>query len=195
MTLGTTLPYGLRDVKILPYATLAASAFGTTLIDLPNAQTMQFNETEDYDELRGDDKTVTSHGKGAEVDWELDSGGISFEAMAAISGGIVVASGTTPSQKKRLRKSTNVQRPFFVAIGQSISDAGGDMHCILWLCRATGNIEASFKDGEFTIPSVSGTGFPCRVSGLVDAAEILDSVYDWVQHETITAIAAPVIDP
>ena len=55
MPLGTTLPYGLRDVKLVAYPDLAAVAFGNTLVDLPNAQTFQFNEAEDYDDLRGDD--------------------------------------------------------------------------------------------------------------------------------------------
>jgi hypothetical protein len=192
--LGTTLPYGLRDVKIIPYPNLQAVVFGTQLIDLPNAQEMEFNETEDYDDLRGDDHLVTSHGQGAQVEWNLTSGGISFDAYSAISGGVVVDTGITPNQRRRIRKATSDQRPFFTAIGQAISDSGGDMHAVLFLCRATGNLEASFKDGEFTIPGASGIGYPCRVTGLLDGNEVNSAVYDWIQHETATAITAPILD-
>lgn len=106
----------------------------------------------------------------------------------------MVETGITPNQVRRLRKKTSDQRPFFVAMGQAISDSGGDMHAVLWLCRSTGNVEGQFADTEFLIPSISGTAFPCRVSGNVAGMEILDSVYDFVQHETVTALAAPTLD-
>jgi len=190
----TSLPYGLRDVKILPYTDLEADTFGVSLVDLPNAQTFQWNESEDFDELRGDDKTVTSHGKGAKIEWELDSGGLSIDAYTSLAGGEAVSSGISPNQRTRYRKGTNDQRPFFTVIGQAISDSGGDLHTIVWLCRVTGNLEQSFKDGEFMIPGASGIGYPCRVTGNVDGDPILDSVYDIIQHETATAIVAPALD-
>jgi hypothetical protein len=194
MALGTSLPYGLRDVQLVQYPDLGAATFGSVLTDLPNSRTFSFNETEEYNDLRGDDKLVTSHGQGAQVEWELESGGISFEAHAVFSGAVVISTGITPNQVKRVRKKSSDQRPFFTALGRSISDSGGDFTGIVYLCRATGNIEAELGDGEFLIPSVSGTGFPCRVSGLVAATEILDTIYDFVQRETIGSIAAPVLD-
>jgi IPT/TIG domain-containing protein len=194
MALGTSLPYGLRDVQLIQYPTLAADTFGSVLTDLPNARTFSFNDTEEFNDLRGDDKLVTSHGQGAQVEWELESGGISFEAHAVLSGATVISTGITPNQVKRVRKKSSDQRPFFVVVGRSISDSGGDFSSIVYLCRATGNIEAELGDGEFLIPGVSGIGFPCRVTGLVNATEILDTVYDFVQRETIGSIAAPVLD-
>lgn len=194
MSLGTVLPYGLRDVKLVQYPNLEAINFGSTLTDLPNARTMSFNDTEEYDDLRGDDKLVTSHGQGSQSEWEIESGGLSFAAHAILAGGVVVETGISPNQRKRFRKKANDQRPFFVAMGQAISDAGGDMHAILYLCRSTGNVEGQMADTEFLTPSVSGIGFPCRVSGLVAGLEILDTIYDFVQNETITALTAPVLD-
>lgn len=194
MPLGNSLPYGLRDVKLVEYPTLEAIAFGSTLVDLPVARTFSFNDTEEYTELRGDDKLVTSHGQGSSIEWEMESGGVSFAAHRIIAGGTVVETGIAPNQKKRLRKKATDQRPFFVAMGQAISDAGGDLHAILYLCRSTGNVEAQMADTEFMLPSVSGTGFPCRVSGNVGSSDIIDTVYDWVQNETITNLTAPVLD-
>lgn len=194
MALGSAIPYGLRDVKLIQYPTLDALSFGVTLVDLPVARTMSFNDTEEYEELRGDDKLVTSHGQGATVEWEIESGGVSFAAHAILAGGVVIETGVSPNQVKRFRKKSLDQRPFFIAIGQSINDNGGDFKPIIWRCRSTGNIEGELGDGQFFIPSVSGTGFPCNVTGLVAGTEILDSVYDFVQGETTGAITAPALD-
>lgn len=195
MALGNTLPYGLRDVKLVQYPTLDALTFGSVLTDLPVAQTMSFNDTEEYTELRGDDTLQTSHGQGSKVEFEIEAGGISFAAHAILAGGIVVESGITPNQVKRFRKKSLDQRPFFVAIGQAISDNGGDFKAYLWRCRSTGNVEGELADTEFLVPSVSGTGFPCKVSGMVAGIEINDSIYDFVQSETTAAIStAPGLD-
>lgn len=194
MSLGNTLPYGLRDVKLIQYPTLAADTFGVTLTDLPVARTMSFNDTEEYNDLRGDDALQTSHGQGAQVEWELEAGGISFAAHAILAGGTVTETGISPNQVKRFRKYTTDQRPFFVAVGQAISDNGGDFKSFIWRCRATGNVEGELSDGEFLIPSVSGIGFGCLVSGMVGGSQINGAAYDFVQSETVASIAAPTLD-
>lgn len=194
MALGNSIPYGLRDVKLIKYPTLAATTFGSTLVDLPVARTFSFNDTEEFEELRGDDTLVTSHGQGATVEWELESGGISFEAYAILAGGTITESGIAPNQVKRFRKKYTDQRPFFIAIGLAISDSGGDFQAIVWRCRATDDLEGELSDGEFFIPAAAGTGFGCLVSGMVAGAEVLDSVYDFVQRETQGIISAPALD-
>jgi hypothetical protein len=194
MTLPIALPYGLRDVKLIPYDDLAATEFGTSLVDLPNAQTFSFTEAEEYVELRGDDQLVTSHGQGAQVDCSLESGGISMEAYAVINGGSVIESGVTPNRVKRYRKLVTDQRPFFTVVGKAISDSGGDLHTVVYRCRATGDIAGEFADGAFFIPSADITGFPCKVTGDLDGEEIEGALYDFVQHEAITDIIAPALD-
>lgn len=194
MALGTALPYGLRDVQLIQYPTLAATTFGTTLTDLPVARTFSFNDTEEYEELRGDDALQTSHGQGAQVEWEIESGGISFAAHAILAGGTVTETGVAPNQVKRFRKKSLDQRPFFIAIGRAINDNGGDFQPIIWRCRSTGNVEGELGDGQFLIPTVSGVGFPCLVSGLVGGVEVSDSIYDFIQRETAGSITAPALD-
>jgi hypothetical protein len=194
MSLGNALPFGLRDIQIVPYPSLAATDFGTTLVDLPNAQTFSFTEKEDYTELRGDDVLVTSHGQGAQLDCSLESGGISMDAYKAINGGQIIETGVTPNQIRRYRKLSTDQRPFFAVIGKAISDSGGDLHAVVYRARATGDIAGEFKDGEFFVPSADITGFPCFVAGSLGGAEISGALYDFVQHETIATIIAPVLD-
>lgn len=176
------LPFGLRDVKITPYTTDAATTLATPSIDFPNARRLSFSEAEDFEELRGDDKVVTTRGRGGAVDWDLEGGGFSFEAVRAMYGGTITESGTTPAQVKTFQKKVNDNRPFFKAEGQSISDSGGDFHGILYKCRATGNLEGELGDGQFWLTGASGVALPATLSSAVDA------LYDFVQNETATAI-------
>lgn len=184
MTLSTIpLPYGLRDVKITPYTDAAATTLAGASIDFPNGRTLSFSEAEDFEELRGDDAVVTTRGKGAQVSWDLEGGGLSLEAVAAMYGGTITSSGVTPNQKKTYTKAKDDSRPFFRVEGQAISDTGGDVHAVIYRCRATGDLSGEMADGAFWLTGASGVGLPSLVSGDDDA------IYDLVQNETATAIA------
>lgn len=176
------LPYGLREVKITPFTTSAATVYAGASIKLPNSQTFTFSETEDFEELRGDDQLQATHGKGAQIDWDLESGGISLEAYAAIAGGTVNTTGVTPNQVKTYKKNINHQRPYFKVEGRAISDSGGDFHAVIYLAKATKDLKGEMKDGAFMIPGASGTGLPSKV------VATLGDVYDFVQNETATPV-------
>lgn len=183
MALTTTpLPYGLRDVKLTPYTDDSATTLGTA-VDLPNSRTLSFSEAEEFTELRGDDKVVTTRGQGPQVEWELESGGISLEALKIMAGGSIAETGTTPNQKKTFTKKTSDARPFFQIEGQVISDSGGDIHCVLPRCRVTGNIEGEFSDGEFFLTAADGVALGSNVTGDEDV------LYEFVHNETATAIS------
>jgi hypothetical protein len=176
------LPYGLRDVKITPYTDAAGTTLAGTSIDFPYARTLSFEEAEDFEELRGDDKVVSTRGKGASVNWDLEGGGLSFEACAAMYGGTVATTGTTPAQVKTWSKKVTDVRPYFKAEGQSISDSGGDVHGVLYKCRATDNLTGEFGDGAYFLTGASGTVIPATLVTKIDA------LYDFVHNETAIAI-------
>lgn len=181
---ATALPYGIRDIKLTPYTDASGTVLATgdgVAIDLPNGQTLSFSEAEDFEELRGDDRVVTTRGKGATVEFELEAGGISLEAWKVMTGGEIIDSGTTPNRKRILRKRGSTNRPWFRVEGQAISDSGGDIHCIIYRCRISDTLEGEFADGEFMVTSGKGTGLP-----MLDQAA--DYLYDFVQNETATAI-------
>jgi hypothetical protein len=188
MTVPIALPFGIRDIKLIPYTTLAATTFDAAMVDLPYGRTLSFSEAEDFEDLRGDDELVTSHGSGPSVEWELESGGISLEAWAVMSGGEVTTTGVTPAVVKTYRKKVTDQKPFFGIIGQSISDSGGDMHCVIYRAKVTDSLEGSFEDQSFFLTSCKGKGFGSRRTAPADE---LGTVYDFIQHETITAIVSP----
>lgn len=182
MALSTTpLPFGLRDVKLTPYTDGGATTLGTPT-DLPNARTLSFTETEEYEELRGDDKVVASHGSGPGVEWELESGGAPFEAVRIMYGGTIEESGVTPNIKKSYSKSVTDARGYFKIEGQSISDSGGDFHCVIYKAKATDNLSGEMGDGAFWLTGASGVGMAST------ATASLDKVWEWVQNETVTAI-------
>lgn len=183
MPLGTPLPYGLRDIKVTPYTDANGSVLGTP-VDLPNARTLSFSEAEEFQELRGDDKVVTTRGSGPSVEWELESGGLPFEAVKVMFGQTVTTSGTGGTEKKVMQKKATDSRPFFKIEGQAISDSGGDVHVVMDRCRATGEFSGEFGDGEFWLTSGSGVALPSLVTGREDV------LYEFVQNGTAAAIAA-----
>lgn len=176
MPLSTVpLPFGLRDVKIRP---LSGDTAGAS-VDLPNSRTFSFTEAEDFEELRGDDGLVAVRGLGPSVDWELEGGGVSLEAVKTMYGGTITESGVAPSQKKVYAKKGTDTRPYFQVEGQAISDSGGDFHVLLYKCRATGELSGELADGSFWLTGASGRALP-NVAG---------SLYDLIQNEAVTAIA------
>lgn len=169
------IPFGLRDVKL---RSLTGETAGAS-VDLPNARTFSFGETEDFEELRGDDGIAAVRGLGASVDWELEGGGISLEAVKTMYGGTIIESGVTPNQVKTFRKVETDARPYFQVEGQAISDSGGDFHVLLYRCRCTGELSGELADGSFWLTGASG-----RAIGRTSDKR----VYDMIQGETVTAI-------
>lgn len=187
------LPYGIRDGKLTPYTDAQGTVLDTESIDLPNMQKLSFSESEEFAELRGDDRLITTRGKGAQVDWSLEAGGISVKAWAIMSGGSVIESGLTPNRKIILRKKATDTRPFFRIDGRIVSDSGGDVHVRIYRCRCNDTIQGDFADGEFFVTSASGVGLP-----LLDDQN--DLLYDIIRHEsnvvlTLTPESNPLASP
>lgn len=182
MALDTALPYGLRDVKLTPFTDAAGTTLATVSVDLPIARTLSFSDTEDFEELRGDDRKVAEVGSGANVEWELESGGLPFEAYRVMAGGTIVSTGTGATEKKVFSKKVTDKRPYFRIEGQAISDSGGDLHVIIPRAKATGELSGEFSDGAFFLTSASGVA----VAPLSGAD--LDKLYDFVQNATAIAI-------
>lgn len=177
-----SLPYGLRDVKLTRYTNETATVLDTTPVDLPVSRTLSFSETEDFSQLRGDDEVVANHGAGAIVEWELEAGGISFEAWSVLSGGELIESGLSPNRKRRIRKNVGMVRPEFKIEGQIISDSGGDLHAEIWRAKVTDTLEGEFTDSEFFLTSASGQGLASKM------AANLGDLWDMTQNETATTV-------
>lgn len=167
------LPYGLRDVKV---ATLDATGIKGTLVDLPNAQTLEFSETTSTTELRGDDVIKASRTTVDAVEWTLEAGGINFAAMKVIAGGTITVTGTTPATVTKWRRLEGDSYPDFYAVGKALSESGGDHQTVLHRCKAN-TIQGSHKDQEFWVSHAEGTGI-----GTLTAANV-GAVWDMLANE------------
>lgn len=173
MPLSDALPYGVRDIKLTQYTDAVGTTLNTTSVDLPYIQTLNFTEAEEFQELRGDDKVITTRGRGSQVNWSLEAGGLSPTAWAVFTGGSVVETGVTPEREVELRKKATTSRPFFRIDGRVISDSGGDVLVRIYRCRATGDVQANFTNGEFQTSQISGVGLPL----LEDENDLIYSIF------------------
>jgi hypothetical protein len=179
MVLATyATPFGLRQVKLVPldqsYAEIPSAA-----VFLPASRTFSFKETEEFEELQGDDTTVASHGAGPTVEWDLEGGGISLDAWKVLSGGTIVTTGTSPNVKRTFTKKTTDSRPYFNAYGRAIADNGGDLTMVVYRCKADGDLEGELSNGSFLLTAASGKGY----GNLSD-----QKLYDFVHSETAVAL-------
>lgn len=176
------LPYGARDLKLTQYADAVGTVLGDTSVDLPYLQHLNFTEAEEFSELRGDDKLITTRGRGSQVNWDIEAGGMNSACWAIITGGSVVETGVTPNRIVELKKRASASRPYFRIDGKIISDSGGDILVRIYRCRANGDITSNFTDGEFSTTQVSGVGMP-----LLD--ETNDLIYSIFRRETTSVVA------
>lgn len=178
---ATALPYGANDCKITEYTDASGQVLGSTSVDLPYLQTLNFAEAEEFQELRGDDRLITTRGKGAMVNWDLEAGGMSTEVWAILTGGDVIERGLPPYREIEIRKRGTQTRSWFRLDGKIISDSGGDVLVRIYRCRCNDNIQANFADGEFMTTQVSGVGYP-----LLDDTN--DLIYSIFRRETTSAL-------
>lgn len=177
------LPFGMRDIKVTPItANVAGTITYGTFVDLPASQTLSWNTTEDYEQVRGDDIVQGEHGNGRLIEWELAAGGLSVDAAAVMMGGTVTSTGTTPAVKKTLGWLGTTAAPYFRIDGQAINDNGGDTHVVIYRAKATGGMEGEFADGSFHTSGISGNGYP----------NADDKLFDLIHNETAAASSQPV---
>lgn len=182
MPLPASIPFGIRDIKVTGYTTAAAVTLNASSVDLPYARTLSFTESEEFEELRGDDTIVATRGQGPELEWELEAGGLSLPALVIMNGGTSTESGTTPNIVITYKKLNTEAKPYFKIEGQVISDSGGDLHLIMDKCKLTGDLEGEFSDGEFFVTQASGAAIGSSI--VANAGQ----VYRIVQNETAAAI-------
>lgn len=174
----TRLPYGLRDIKV---ATLDNAGVKGSLVDLPNAQTLEFEEQTETQTLRGDDTVVAQRTTVSAVAWTLEAGGIAFEAMVIIAGGTVSSTGTTPTVVKSwVRLGTDAYPDFYLS-GLALSESGGDHVTKIHRAKAT-QISGSHTDQEFWVSHAEGTGIATLTAA--DVGKV------WTMQADETALSA-----
>lgn len=153
MTFGK-LPFGLNNGYIYP---LDGSDAPGTGIPLPAGRVIEVAPQEDTNELTGYNGVVASNVSRTSADVTVEYGGIDLAVLAAITGGTIVASGTTPNAKRVLDVGqSGVNRPYVMVAGQSLADDGGDTVIKVWKVKFQ-IPSGSFTESEYHVDSLSGT--------------------------------------
>lgn len=169
---SNTKPFGLRQITLVPLPS------GTAVV-LPAAQTLSFKESLTSGELRGDDAVQALAAITDKIEWSLEAGGISFDAIKVMTGRTIASSGTTPNQKNTITIAAGDTYPYFKVYGKIVNDDGSDIHVLLHKCKLTDGLEGEFKDGEFYIQSAGGVA----ISNGTKIAEL-------VHNESATTVPA-----
>lgn len=169
---GTIKPMGLRDIKLVPLPTGSP-------VDLPAAQTLTFTERLVSGELHGDDVVQAVVANTDALEWELEAGGLSLEAIKVMTGRAITLTGTMPNQINTVLARAGDQMPYFKIYGKSMGDGADDVHVLIHKAKLTEGLEGEWKDGEFYIQKCAGI-----------AIDNGTALYTVIQNETAAALPA-----
>jgi hypothetical protein len=152
-----TKPYGMNDLKIVREG---------TVIDLPVAQTLEFEERVVSGELAGDDglAAVAAHPNG--VKWKIGEGGIKLEALALMTGREASEAGSTPNRTNTLQSGeigAANRYPYFDIYGKALGDGDDDIYIHVINAKITGSIQGSLKNQEFWVTEIDGIGLSWEI--------------------------------
>lgn len=169
---GAIRSFGVRDVKLTPLPS-------GSQVDLPNAQRFSYKEVLTSGVLRGDDATVAVAAATDMVEFELEAGGVSLEALKVMTGRTITLTGTTPNQKNVVLTRAGDVMPYFKLYMQAKGDGIDDIHVLVYKCKLMEGLEGEWKDGEFFIQKLSGVAVD-------DGSKLMEIV----QNETSAAVPA-----
>lgn len=182
-----TQVYGIQDAKISPLLTDPASGTPTygTAIDVPGIKTFEISGEVEVKTLRGDNKKLASRAALTNVQVSITHAKMSLDVLAAIIGGDVTDSGTTPAQKTSWDLTGDgANFPAFKLEGvtppNGVDIVGGDAHVVLHKLTASAFPDLGFAEEDYRIASFTADADP------------LISTDEWISvviNETATAIA------
>jgi hypothetical protein len=157
--------FGLRELKI-------TNADGSGVVALPIALIMHITPRIESAQFAAEGLVVGVAATLVAVDWEIEAGGISLDALAKLVGDSAAAAGSAPNRSLTLSADAGVLFPYVRVYGRAVGEGSDDIHCKLWRCKLT-SIEGTFRVGEFWVTSAAGV-----------AVQSASGLWDFVQHET-----------
>lgn len=175
--MNVAYPFGLTDLKIYPLS--GPSDTPGTAVAVPAGRVMTVDPTEDTAELTGYNGVVASDVTGTSADVTLEFGGVDLDVFAALGGGTVTSTGTTPNVVKTYKAGkSGVARPYVRIVGKAL-DGAGDVHIDVKKVKFSipgGN----FNEGEFYVASIDGRAVRDANGELIN----------FITHETAAAISS-----
>lgn len=180
--------YSVQDCKISPLTADPAGGTATygTAIDVPGIKSLAITGSIETKKLRGDNGPLATNSVLSDVQVAVSHAKLSFDVLAAIIGGTVTDSGTTPAQKSTwaLTAATATLPPFKiegVTPPNGVDIIGGDLHWVLYKCSLTAFPELGFAEEDFRLASFTAAADPLLATG--------NKWIDAVLNETALAIS------
>ncbi|MEU9198850.1 phage tail protein [Streptomyces sp. NPDC048332] len=181
-----TQVYGIQDAKISPLLTDPASGTPTygTAIDVPGIKTYEISGEIEVKTLRGDNKKLATNSALTNVQVAITHAKMSLDVLAAIIGGAVTDTGTTPAQKTSWGLTgANANFPAFKLEGvtppNGVDLIGGDVHVVMHKLTCSAFPDLGFAEEDYRIASFTADADP-----LIST----DKWIDIVINETAAAI-------
>jgi len=168
-----TRVYGIQDAKIS--ALTADPAGGTptygTPIDVPGIKTFEISGDVEVKKLRGDNTQLATNAAITNIQVSVSHAKLSMDVLAAIVGGAVTDSGTTPTQKTQWDLSADdANLPPFKLEGvtppNGVDIVGGDHHVVLHKLTLSAFPDMGFAEEDYRIVSFTADADPLQSNGL-----------------------------
>ncbi|GGQ48812.1 phage tail protein [Streptomyces asoensis] len=167
-----TRVYGIKDAKIAPLTADPASGTPTygALIDVPGIKTFEISGDVEVKKLRGDNTQLATNAAISNIQVAVSHAKMSLDVLAAIIGGTVTDSGTTPAQKTSwdLTDTTATLPPFKlegVTPPNGIDIIGGDVHVVLHKLTLSAFPDLGFAEEDYRIASFTADADPLLSNG------------------------------
>lgn len=164
---------GIDDLKV---AVLTADVAGD-YVDIPGAQALEWSVESDSEELRGDNQVIAVVREAKSLTGTIRFAQNNLDALAALIGGTVTTTGTTPAVVDTLEVKSASSASYVEITGQVHGLDGGGYRVVIHKALITSGPGGALADGEFNIPELEFT-----------AVEKGGNLMAHMQYETYTEI-------
>jgi hypothetical protein len=149
---------GINDLKISELMVDDSTTLTyDTPVDVPGITNLQVSPNFVEKELRGDETVLDKYSKLDSINWSISNVIMSLDALAVMIGGTVATSGVTPAEKKTYTLLSSDLPKYFKMEGQSEYSDAGDVHVILFKCKAS-SVQYELRGEDYATVTASGTG-------------------------------------
>jgi hypothetical protein len=172
-------PFSLAELDVTVYGGADGTTLGTP-VKMDAQQTLTVEPQADEVTLTSDGQVIETVQNNKRAAVTLGAGGMHLEVVAAITGGTLTTTGTTPNQKKKLSILGTTKPPYVRIRGREILPDGlSDQVTIVHYAKFIGGPTGGGTDGQFRTTGFTGTGLPHPTSGVL---------LDIEQNETAAAL-------
>jgi len=179
-----TVVLGINDAKISPIAVDTSAALTYEAgVDVPGITNLKLTPTFIEKQLKGDESVLDTYAKLEQIDWSIEHGVISLDALAIMIGGEVTSGGATPNQTQTFSLTKDDLPKYFKLEAKTDYTDVGDAHFTLFKCKCT-SFDYTLQGEEYATISASGKAIPTTKDG-----KVKDIVFNETAQDIVTGTA------